>query len=59
MSGKEELHRLVDDLPSDQVESAKRVLADLCGEGASGFGQGTGAAPERPVEEILKRTPIH
>ena len=51
MSGKEELHQLVDRLPVERVDTARRVLGDLRGEPASGSNQ---LAAERPIEEILK-----
>ena len=51
MSGKEKLHELVDRLPADRVESARKVLTDLCEEGPSGSSQ---LPAERPIEEILK-----
>ena len=54
MSGKEELHSLVDRLPADRVENARKTLADLCGEPIPGSTQLPGEVAERPIEEILK-----
>jgi len=51
VSGKEELHQLVDRLPVGRVDTARKMLGDLCGEPASGSNQ---LAAERPIEEILK-----
>lgn len=53
MSGKEELHRLADCLPADRVEGARKVLAGLCGEPASGSKQFPGEGAMLPIEEIL------
>jgi hypothetical protein len=51
VSGKEELHQLVDRLPADQVQAARKILGDLCGE--PGFGSNQ-VPPERPIEDILR-----
>lgn len=51
MSAREELHQLVDRLPADQVQAARKILGDLCREPASGPGQ---IRVDRPIEEILK-----
>lgn len=54
MSGKEELHRLVERLPADRVESARKALADLCAEPGVGSKQPFSEEAVRPIEEILK-----
>jgi len=51
MSGREELHQLVNRLPADQIQAARKVLDDLCREPASGARQ---ALAERPIEDILR-----
>ncbi|MEK7403628.1 MAG: hypothetical protein AAB225_00830 [Acidobacteriota bacterium] len=51
MSGKEELHQLVERLPAGRVETARKVLGDLCGEPPS---ESNESPVERPIEEILK-----
>lgn len=51
MTGKEELHRLVDRLPPDQIRAARKVLDGLCREAGSGSRQ---PPAERPIEEILQ-----
>jgi hypothetical protein len=52
MSGKEELHQLVDRLPAERVESARKALVDLCAEPPSGSIR---PPLERPIEEILRQ----
>jgi hypothetical protein len=54
MGAKEELHQLVDQLPFGRVETAKRVLAELCERPADGSRSPGHGAPTRPIEEILK-----
>ncbi len=51
MSGKEELHQFVDRLPADQVQTARKILGDLCREPASGSNE---FPAERPIEDILR-----
>jgi hypothetical protein len=53
VNGKEELHELVDRLPADCVESARKALAGLCDEPVSG-GISHDRPSTRPIEEILK-----
>lgn len=48
VNGKEELHDLVNRLPADRVEYARKALTDLCEVPPSG------ATLERPIEEILR-----
>ena len=50
MSGKEQLHQLVESLPADRLESARKALTDLCEE-SSGSGQ---LSAERAIEQILE-----
>ncbi|MBI3681152.1 MAG: hypothetical protein HY235_12240 [Acidobacteria bacterium] len=51
MSGKEELHELVDCLPPGRVASARKALADLCGDLPAPSSQFPDA---RRIEDVLR-----
>ncbi len=54
MRSREELHQLVDRLPADRVEEARKGLTELCDGPAAGFRPLSHDAPTRPIEEILR-----